>query len=88
MDVQTAIDLGREAIRVCLLIAAPLLATGLAAAIVIGLLQSVTQVQESSVAFIPKVVLMLLVLAFTLPWVGSQLVEYCRELFLGIPDRL
>lgn len=88
MDVQSAVDLSREAIRVCLMISAPLLATGLSVAIVIGLLQSVTQVQESSVAFIPKVVLMLLVLSFTLPWIGTQLVEYCRELFLGIPERL
>ena len=88
MDIQSAIDLGRQAIMTCLIVSAPVLITGLAAAIVIGLLQSITQVQEATVAFVPKVVLMILVLSLTLPWIATQLVEYCRELFLTIPERL
>lgn len=88
MDVQAALDISREAVVVGLKIAAPALIAGLATAVIIGLLQSLTQIQEGTVAFVPKLLVMLLVLTFTLPWVISELVEYSRELIFTIPDRL
>ena len=61
MDSQDAIDLTREAIMVTLLISSPVLFCGMIVGLCIGLLQAVTQVQEQTVAFVPKIVVMVLV---------------------------
>ncbi|MEN6449910.1 MAG: flagellar biosynthesis protein FliQ [Thermoguttaceae bacterium] len=87
MDVQDAIDLGRHALWTMLLIGSPVLLAGMIVGLVIGLLQAVTQVQEQSVAFVPKLVAMLLVLSVTLPWLIGQMVHYTSELIAGIPGR-
>jgi flagellar biosynthesis protein FliQ len=82
-----AIGLGRDAIWMSLLIAAPVLLAGMVVGLVIGLLQAVTQIQEQTVAFVPKMVIMVLVLSFTMPWLLSQMVHYATELIAGIPGR-
>jgi flagellar biosynthetic protein FliQ len=84
---EIAIQLGREAIWVCLLISAPVLLAGCVVGLVIGLLQAMTQVQEQTVAFVPKIVVMFLVLSFTLPWLISQMLQYSIDLISGIPGR-
>jgi flagellar biosynthetic protein FliQ len=88
MDTQTAIDLGREALWTMLIIGSPVLVAGLIVGLVIGLLQALTQIQEQSVAFVPKIIIMLLVLSVSLPWLISQMVHYTAELIGGIPGRL
>jgi flagellar biosynthetic protein FliQ len=87
MDAQTAIDLGREAIWITLLIGAPILLVGLLVGLVIGLLQALTQIQEQTVVFVPKLVAMILVLGLTLPWLITQMVQYSTSLISGIPGR-
>jgi flagellar biosynthetic protein FliQ len=84
---EIAIQLGREAIWICLLISAPVLLAGSVVGLVIGLLQAMTQVQEQTVAFVPKIVVMFLVLSFTLPWLISQMLQYSIDLIAGIPGR-
>ncbi|HZZ71943.1 MAG TPA: flagellar biosynthesis protein FliQ [Pirellulales bacterium] len=86
MDVQTAIDLGRQAIMMTLLISAPVLIGGLIVGLVIGLFQALTQIQEQTVAFVPKLVAMVLILSLTMPWLISQMVEYTQQLYSSIPD--
>ncbi len=88
MGVQEAIDLGQSALWMMILVAAPVLLTGFVVSLVIGLLQALTQVQESTVSFFPKLVLMLIALSVALPWLISMMVEYSRNLYLGIPDLL
>jgi flagellar biosynthesis protein FliQ len=87
MDVQSAIDLGRQALWTTLVIASPVLVAALIVGLVIGLFQSLTQIQEQSVAFVPKIVVMLLVLSVSLPWLLSRMVHYTSELIGGIPGR-
>ena len=87
MDAQSAIDLGREAIWTTLIVASPVLVAGLIVGLVIGLFQALTQIQEQSVVFVPKIVAMLLVLSVSLPWVISRMVQYTSELIGGIPGR-
>ena len=87
MDAQTAIDLGREALWTTLLIGSPVLVAGLVVGLVIGLFQALTQIQEQSVAFVPKIVVMLLVLSVSLPWLITRMVQYTSELIGGIPGR-
>ena len=65
MDIQDAIDLGREAIMVSLWVSAPMLAAGMLVGLIIGLLQALTQIQEQTVAFVPKLVAMVLAFALT-----------------------
>ncbi len=88
MGAQDAIDLGQAALWMMILVAAPVLITGFVVSLVIGLLQALTQIQESTVSFFPKLVLMVLALSVSLPWLISVMVEYSRNLFYGIPELL
>ena len=87
MDSQIVIDVGREAIWNMLLIASPVLVAGMAVGLLIGLLQALTQIQEQTVAFVPKLMAMVLVLSLALPWLIAHMVQYSRELIAGIPGR-
>jgi flagellar biosynthetic protein FliQ len=88
MDPQDAVDLGREAVWTILLVGSPVLLAGLAIGLIVGLLQAMTQVQEATVAFVPKLVVMVLVLSLALPWLISQMVQYSSDLLTSIPGRL
>ena len=87
MDPQSAIDLAREALWTMLIVASPVLAAALVIGLVIGLLQAMTQVQEQSLVFVPKIIVMLLVLSISLPWLISRMVQYTSTLIGGIPGR-
>ncbi len=88
MDVPEAIDLGREAMMITLLISAPVLLSGMIVGLAVGLLQALTQIQEQTVAFVPKIVAMVLALSVTLPWVATRMLEFSAELFRQIPENL
>jgi flagellar biosynthetic protein FliQ len=87
MAPQDAIDLAREALWTALLIGSPVLLAGMVIALVVGLLQALTQVQEQTVAFVPKIVAMILALSLTLPWLISRMVQYSTDLITQIPAR-
>ena len=88
MDAQDAIELGREAMMMTLLIGAPVLAVGMAVGLLVGLVQALTQIQEQTVAFVPKLIVMVLVLAFTMPWFVDQMMQYTTDLIEQIPENL
>lgn len=88
MDAQQAIDLGREAMMITLLLSAPVLVVGLVVGLIIGLLQALTQIQEQTVAFVPKLIAMILALSLSLPWLLGQFIEYTRGMISEIPNRL
>ena len=88
MNPQDAIDLGREAVNMALVIGAPVLLAGMAVGLVVGLLQAVTQIQEQTVSFVPKLVAMVLVLSLMLPWLVHQMVQYSHDLIVNIPNTL
>jgi flagellar biosynthetic protein FliQ len=88
MDPQTAIDLGREAVNTALLLGAPVLVCGMVVGLAVGLLQAMTQVQEQTVSFLPKLVAMIIVLSLTLPWLVSEMVRYSHDLIVNIPNTL
>ena len=87
MDPQSAIDLGREALWTTLIVASPVLVAALIVGLVIGLFQAMTQIQEQSLVFVPKIIVMLLVLSISLPWLISRMVQYTSSLIGGIPGR-
>ncbi len=88
MDTTDAVDLGRHAVMLTLLISSPVLIAGLVVGLVVGLLQALTQVQEQTVAFVPKLVAMVAVLSFSLPWLLDQMLQYIQEVIGNIPDNL
>ena len=81
MSLDHATELLRHALLLTLLVAAPVLVVGLLVGFVVSLLQAVTQVQEQTLSFIPKIVAMFAAAIVTLPWVGGHLIEFAREVF-------
>lgn len=81
LEATTAIDLCRTTLIAAVVIAAPLLLVGMAAGLIVGLLQALTQVQDQTVAFVPKILAMAAVLIACLPWLMSRMVEFTRMVF-------
>jgi flagellar biosynthesis protein FliQ len=78
---ETAIHLAQETLLITLKIAAPILVAGVLVGLLISLLQSVTSIQDQTLTFVPKIVVMLTVAALLLPWIAIRLVEYASQLF-------
>ncbi len=78
-------DLARSAIMIALLVSAPMLLVALAVGLVISILQTVTQIQEQTLAFVPKLLAVAATFLVALPWVLQLLVRYTTELFRGLP---
>jgi flagellar biosynthesis protein FliQ len=85
MSHQLVIDLSRQAIMTALMIAAPMLLIALGVGLVVSIIQSVTQIQEQTLAFVPKLVLVGGSFIVGLPWLLQILIRYTTELFRGIP---
>ena len=85
MEPQQAIDLGREAMSMALLVSAPVLLVGIATRLLIGLLQALTQIQDQTLSFVPKILAMLTAFAIGLPWLIQRMVEYSGTLISNIP---
>lgn len=82
METET-LGLVREALLMSLVLSAPILGAGLLVGLVISLLQAVTQVQEQTLAFVPKIVAMVLVSILLLGWMGTQLSGFAARMFGG-----
>lgn len=82
----TVMEIGRQAIEVTLLISAPLLITALVVGLIISIFQAATQLNESTLQFVPKLVVMFLVLLLVGPWMLQYMVDYIQRLFESIPQ--
>ena len=85
MDASEAVNLGRQAIMLTLLVATPVLAVGFIVALMVSLVQALTQVQEQTLSFIPKIVAMLLAAAVFGPWMLGRLLEFSTRMFGTLP---
>ncbi len=74
--------------NITLIVGAPILLSGMFVGLAIGMLQAITQIQEQTVSFVPKLVAMVLVLSLTLPWLVNQMVQYSHHLIVNIPNTL
>jgi flagellar biosynthesis protein FliQ len=77
--------IARDALLLLMLIAAPVLLAVLLTAIAISLFQAATQILEPTLAFVPKLVVMLVVLVVLGGWMGGQVVEFARTLLTDFP---
>ncbi len=80
MEASEVIDLIRQGIYVLILISAPLMLVALVVGLAIAIVQALTQIQESTLTFVPKVLAMLITLAITLPFMLQTLVDYTNKL--------
>jgi flagellar biosynthetic protein FliQ len=83
MSLTEATDLVRQALTLALIISAPMLLIGLAVGIIVSLLQAVTQIQEQTLTFVPKITAMIAAAVLLLPWIGQRLLEYSAVIFSG-----
>lgn len=79
-------EIGRQAIEVTLLISAPMLITALVVGLIVSIFQAATQLNESTLQFVPKLVAMFVVLLLVGPWMLQYLVDYIQRLFGSIPQ--
>ncbi|MCB9614138.1 MAG: flagellar biosynthesis protein FliQ [Sandaracinus sp.] len=86
MDPADLARLSAETLYLVLLVSAPALLVSLAVGFGVGLLQAVTQVQEQTLSFVPKLVAVGLVLALAGGWMGAQLLRFTDTLWSAIPD--
>lgn len=85
MTPDTVVTLMRQALEVAMLAAAPLLIASLATGLLISIFQAATQINEMTLTFIPKLVVMFVVLVITGPWTIQLLVDYTQRLLNSIP---
>lgn len=81
MNEMEALDLGREAIIVMLKISGPVLAVGLVVGVIVALFQALTSLQEMTLTFVPKIVVMFLSIVFLLPYIYTTLSGFTLTLF-------
>jgi flagellar biosynthetic protein FliQ len=86
MDQDVVITLVSGALELALKVALPLLGVGLVIGLVVSVFQAVTQIQEQTLSFIPKVLALAGVLVVGGPWMLNQLVAYTQDLWLSIPQ--
>ncbi|MGV3654102.1 MAG: flagellar biosynthesis protein FliQ [Noviherbaspirillum sp.] len=85
MTPESVMTMGRHAIEITLMVAAPLLLAALAIGLVVSIFQAATQINEMTLSFIPKLVGIFLVLVLAGPWMLSIMLDYMRQVFTGIP---
>ena len=85
MTPENVMELAHRMLLVTSLIAAPLLLIALIAGLVIGMLQAATQINESTLSFIPKLLLLVLTLFVSGPWILRVLSDFTRDLYASIP---
>jgi flagellar biosynthetic protein FliQ len=85
MSVALAIEFTRSAVTLCLLVAGPLLLTALVVGVVVSLVQAVTQLQEQTLTFIPKLLAVGMMLVITLPWILVKLSEFLVSVIRSLP---
>ncbi len=85
MDVTTVVAIGKEAMKITMLLSMPLLIVSLIAGLVVSIFQAVTQIQEMTLTFIPKILATAVALIFLAPWMTKLMVNYVVHLYSNIP---
>ncbi|HEY4873749.1 MAG TPA: flagellar biosynthesis protein FliQ [Steroidobacteraceae bacterium] len=85
MNPEIVMAIGRHALEMTLLLAAPLLLVALTTGLIVGAFQAATQINEMTLSFIPKLIAMATMLMLAGPWMLKLLVAYTRDLIQSIP---
>jgi flagellar biosynthetic protein FliQ len=88
MTVDQAAELTRNAVALVLMLGAPIMLMAIVVGLVISILQAVTQLQDQTLSFVPKIIAMALAGLVLLPWMMHRMVEFATEIFNNIPSQL
>ena len=77
--------IAKDAIEITLFLSLPILGVGLVVGLIVSLFQAVTQIQEMTLAFVPKIIAVLLSLLFLLPWMMQKMMFYTEQLLINLP---
>ena len=86
MTPESVMTLGRHAMVITLMVAAPMLLVALIIGLVVSIFQAATQINEATLSFIPKLVGIFIAIVVAGPWMLSVMLDYMRQVFTGIPN--
>ncbi len=86
MDNGFAVEVVNQGIKVALMLSAPMLIGALLVGILVSIFQAVTQINEQTLSFIPKILVIVAALVIFSPWMMETMVSYTQELWIGIPE--
>ncbi len=85
MSPENAMTIGRQALEITFMVSAPLLLAALITGLVISIFQAATQINEMTLSFIPKLLVMFLVMIIAGPWMLGIMMDYMQQLYSNIP---
>lgn len=88
MTPEAVLDVGHEALFLTMMLAAPLLLSALAVGLLVGVFQAATQIQEMTLSFIPKLIILVVALFVAGPWMLRLMTEFTLRLYSEIPGML
>lgn len=80
------VALGIETFKISLYLSMPMLLAGLVAGLAISIFQATTQINEMTLSFVPKVLIVIVVAIFTMPWMMNMMIEFTTRIFEMIPN--
>lgn len=86
MNEEVVLNLGKDAIVITVMLAAPLLLSALVVGLIVSIIQAVTQINESTLTFIPKMITIVVVLIVLAPWMTQVMTSYTTELLSTLPE--
>jgi flagellar biosynthetic protein FliQ len=85
MNPQTVLTTGQEALLLLLTVSSPLLGVIMVVGLLVSIFQAITQINESTLSFVPKLIAAVVVFAVAGPWMLTTLVDYLRRMIEAIP---
>ncbi len=85
MDESTLVALGVQTFKITLLLSLPMLLAGLIAGLIISIFQATTQINEMTLSFVPKIILVVIVLIFLMPWMTTTMIDFTENIINQIP---
>ncbi|MBM0637230.1 flagellar biosynthesis protein FliQ [Campylobacter sp. VicNov18] len=85
MDESTLVALGVQTFKITLLLSLPMLLAGLIAGLLISIFQATTQINEMTLSFVPKIILVVIVLIFLMPWMSTTMIDFTQNIINQIP---
>ncbi len=81
MTTEFVIYWGQQTVKTAIMVTAPILAGGMIVGLIVGIFQSVTQIQEMTLTFIPKIAVVILIILFLMPWMLHMLTDFTTNIF-------
>ncbi|TCL40142.1 flagellar biosynthetic protein FliQ [Anaerospora hongkongensis] len=88
MSGDLALQVGRDALYMVMLVSAPMLGFGLLVGVLVSIFQATTQIQEQTLSFIPKIIAVFVSILIFGPWMLSLLVDYTRNILVSLPQMI